>query len=612
MVRIRSKKKTLDPIVVDKFLGLNMPKSGDTQLKNGESGNMTNCYITKDYDLAKIEGYKQLMTSIADKNIQGMWHGNINGINCFLFACNGHVYRFNTGYWTDDTNWGEWSTNVVDLGTLTDAPTSFFSFGGNVYILNGTEYKKWTGIGNIEDVEGYIPKIRIVTKPSTGAGTSFESDNLLTGKKRLTYKADSTAVYQLPETNITSVDKVYVNGVLKTVTTHYAVNLITGVVTFTSGNFPTPVADEDEVEIYYTKGTGDRDTVLKNRYAFIYSQAVDSRVFLYGHTENQNQRIFSSLADGIASAEYFASGAIDPVGSPAFAITDIKQQQEAILTFTNQPATYISRYDVVNLDGLDVVSFPCSIINETRGNVAMGQVQLLYNDPFSIDTTLIKWYPTENKDERNMKEMGIRIQKDLNFYDLSKAITVDKQNKFEMWIAIDKKVWIYNYKLDVFSRLDLNDTPTCFLMVDGSLYFGTTTGQIMKFDDKYLTFNGTTISSHWEMNMYNFGADFLTKTLNKSWITLSAQSKTSIDVSFVTDVDVIPLTKTILRSIFAFDDVDFDNFTFNLNFNPKSYPINIKARKFTYLKLIIDNTSADTTFSVLNFTLKAEYGGQVK
>lgn len=613
MATIKSASNVLDPLTVDKFFGLNMPTAGDTQLKLGESGNMTNCYITKDYNLAKIEGYLQLMTAIsATKSIQGMWHGNIGGDLYFLFACNGHVYRFNDDYWLDDTTWGEWATNTIDLGTLTDAPTTFFSFAGNVYIINGYEYKKWTGTGSITDVVGYIPKIRVVTKPSTGAGTEYEGINLLTGKKRLTYKADNTAIYKLPETSIDSVDSVYVNGVLKTVTTHYTVNIATGIVTFTAGNFPAPVADEDEVEIYYTKGVGTRDYVIKNKGAYVFSQAVDSRVFLYGHRDDLNQRIYSSLADGIASAEYFTIGARDLIGSAAFEITDIKQQQSLLLTYTNQPATYVSRYDVVDLDGINVVNFPTSIINETRGNIAFGQAQILDNDPFTIDSTLIKWYPTQNKDERNMKEMGIRIQRDLNEYDLSDCKTVDRQNKFEMWISIGKKVWIYNYKLDVFSRLELDHEPTCFLIINGDIYFGTTVGKIMKLSDDYLTFNGKSIESHWEMNMYNFGADYLTKTLNKSWISLAAQSKVSVDLKYVTDKDSDPQTETKTYNIITFDDVDFANFTFLTNYNPQPFRIKLKSKKFTYLKLVIDNISATTTFVVLNFTLQAEYGGQVK
>ena len=106
--------------------------------------------------------------------------------------------------------------------------------------------------------------------------------------------------------------------------------------------------------------------------------------------------------------------------------------------------------------------------------------------PFTIDTTLIKWVSTTIKDERNMQEVGARIQKDLNAVDLALAKTVDFQARFEMWIAIGKKVWIYNYLTDTFSRLELEDTPTCFVVIDKELFFGTSTGQIMKFSEGLL------------------------------------------------------------------------------------------------------------------------------
>ena len=147
---------------------------------------MTNCYITSSYDLSKIEGYLQLMTS-GSKSIQGMWYGDIGGKKYFIYAYNGHIYKFTDNYWKDDTLWTNKTiaTSSDDLGTLTDAPTSFFSFGEKLYIVNGSEYKYWSGTGTIADVAGYIPKIRISCTPATGgAGTNYEDLNLLTGKKK--------------------------------------------------------------------------------------------------------------------------------------------------------------------------------------------------------------------------------------------------------------------------------------------------------------------------------------------------------------------------------------------------------------------------------------------
>lgn len=604
---------------IDNFYGLNIAKVGDTQLVKGESGDMLNCYVTGDYDIQKAAGYLQLMTAVAAKSIQGMWYGNVGGTEYFLFAINGHVYKLDDGHWDNFVGTETWSDVTTDLGTLTDAKTFFFGFGGKVYMLNGTEYKYWDGT-TFGDVAGYIPKILIGCVPLTGVGTDYEGLNLLTGKKRLTYDADGTATYQLPETGIGSVDAVYVNGVLKTATTHYTVVTATGVVTFTAGNFP--AIGLDNVEIYYTKGTGTRDTVLKNRYAFLFGTASDTRVFMYGNPTSQNVRINSSLADGVPSAEYFTSTNIDQIGSSAYPITSMERQQSIMLVHkTNE--TYYSYYDSVDLDGVTTVTFPTPIINDSRGNIPMGQGQVLNNDPFTIDTQLIKWIPTQTKDERNMQDMGDRIQKDLDLITIANTLTIDKQNSSEMWISNGKKVWIYKYdlgytghnglkKYGTFSRLLYNDEPTCWLYLKGYLYFGTTAGKIMKISDSYLTYNGTAIDSYWEMNMYDFDAEYLLKTLNKSWITLAAQPNVSASIQYITDKNAYSTPYVASYNLITFDDVDFADFNFYTNYNPQVFYLRLKAKKFKYLKLRIDNNSATTTWAMLALTLQAEYGSEAK
>ena len=608
---------------IDNFYGLNMAKVGDTQLVNGESGDLENCYVTKDYNISKAPGYLQLMTSVAAKNIQGMWFGSVGGTEYFLFAINGHIYKMNDLLWEDFDGTDVWSTVTTDLGTLTDAPTQFFGFDDKVYMLNGTEYKYWDG-STFGDVAGYVPKIYIATVPSSGAGVEYESLNLLTGSKRLTYDGDGTATYTLPETAIDSVDYVYVDGVLKTVTTHYTVNLTTGVVTFTAGNYPS--TGLDNVEIYYTKGSGTRSTVVKNRFPFLFGTASDTRVFMYGNPTSQNVRINSSLADGVPSAEYFTSTNIDQIGSSAYPITSMERQQSIMLIHkTNE--TYYSYYDSVDLDGITTVTFPAPIINDSRGNLPMGQGQVLNNDPFTIDNQFIKWSPTETKDERNMSNMGERIQKDLDLVNLEDMLTVDKQNSSEMWMSNGKKVWIYKYDLKyyrklgsgsyktvygTFSRLLLEDEPTCWMYLDGYLYFGTTNGEIMKIDESYLTFNGTAIDSYWEMNMYDFGGAYLYKTLNKSWITLAAQPNVRVSLQYITDKNAYSTPYEVTYNLITFDDVDFADFSFYTNYNPQTFYLRLKAKKFKYLKLRIDNNSATETFSLLSLTLQTEYGSEVK
>lgn len=615
MARIQNIKEPT-PLVIDRFYGYHVPKSGDTQIEIGESGNMYNCFITKDYDLSKAYGYLKMFANTTEKSIQGMWSGDIAGDTYFLFAFNGHLYKINSDLWLDFDSTTTFANATTDLGTLTDAPTKFFAFANKVYILNGAEYKYYDGT-TFGDVAGYIPKIIISAVPLTGAGTDYENINLLTGKKRMTFSSDNTNVYQLAETSITSVDAVYVSGVLKTVTTHYTVDLTTGKITFTSGNIP-PLNGLDNVEIYWTKGTGTRALVVNNRYARLFGSAVDTRVFLYGNVNYQNKRIFSSLADGVPSVEYFTAASIEPIGSENTPITDMHVVNGNLITF-KPSETYTSYYDEVDLDGIVYVSFPTSIINETRGCRAVAQGQILNNDIHTIDYQFIRWFPTSEKNEKNMKDVGDRIQTDLDELDLTKCLTVDKQNTSEMWIVNGKTVYIYKYDLQganrqngVFSKLVLAHTPTCLMFLNGDVWFGTDKGLIMRVNEEYLTYNGTTISSHWEMNMYDFGASWLNKSLNKSWLKLAAQPKASVNLQYATDRSAYSTPYVVSYAIATFDDVDYGNFTFYTNYNPKTFYLRLKAKKFCFVKLILDNASADETFILLELVLKAEFGNERK
>ncbi len=76
-----------NPTVINKFLGLNMDTSGETQLKLGESPNMLNFQITENLKLRKRPGY----TLVADEHIaiKGMWAGYIDDIYSFVYASDG-------------------------------------------------------------------------------------------------------------------------------------------------------------------------------------------------------------------------------------------------------------------------------------------------------------------------------------------------------------------------------------------------------------------------------------------------------------------------------------------------------------------------------------------
>lgn len=498
------------------------------------------------------------------------------------------------------------TTTYFQIGTLTDAKTFFFSFKSKVYMLNGTEYNSWNGT-TFATVAGYIPLIATATPPA-GGGTVNESINLLTGKKYQTFSGNNVATaYQVAETTLTSVDSVYKGAVLQTLTTDYTVDLTTGIVTFVVA----PITGVDNVTIYWTKGSGSRAEITANFYAMFFGGQNDSRIFFYG--DGTNRYYYTGLAAGVPSAEYIPALNYNEVGTDEFAITDIVRQYDRQIIFTNGAEAFYSYYDTFydSTDNL-IVSFPTFPLNDAVGNVATGQAQIIQNNPFSIQNGIQKWVATNVRDERNAEYISKRVQPSMDEEDLTTAITVDWEANKEYWLAIANRIWIYNYRLDAWYKFQTAANITCLYVIDNLLHFGTDAGQIMKFDTAKLTDNGTAITSTWEMNFYDFEAEWLQKFLTEMWISLKPAAKSSVNITYQTDRVGTSSTYTATYNLATFVAADFGDWSFLVNYNPQPFHFKIKAKKFVYLKITLTNSQTDDELTVLSMNLPTRYGSKVK
>lgn len=121
------------------FLGLNENPDGDTTLKVGEMSEMRNFRITQDNHMQIRPGSKTIMTLAGadtpeSARVWGVWRGYAGNAEHLLAAYDGHIYEVDVE-----------KAQKRDLGTVTEAETTFFAFGGKVYILNGKDYKSWDG-----------------------------------------------------------------------------------------------------------------------------------------------------------------------------------------------------------------------------------------------------------------------------------------------------------------------------------------------------------------------------------------------------------------------------------------------------------------------------------
>ena len=603
-------KKGIKPAIIDKFLGLNISNTGDTQIQLGESGNMDNFYITNDYKLRKMYGYRNIYDF--ETPIKGMYTTNLGGVEYLLVATNGKLY-----YFTKDQLEG----NIVGLeptliGNILDNEVSFFTFDKKVYILCG-KYMSWDGT-TLQEVEGYTPLVFINSKPS-GGGVVYDEINMLSPKKHQTFNGDGTSVdFHIAQQGVTSIDKVLVDGEEKTITTDYTVDLTNGVVSFVGS---APQQAMDNVDIYWTLDDGDRDIIEGMKFGTVFGGDLDTRVFLYGNSSCQNRTYFSGLEDGKPSVEYFPATAQVDVGPSNFALTDLTRQYDRLIATTNRPEAY---YMTISTESLPITlsdstttsrlvpsvgTFP---LNEVHGNVAPGQGQLIDNYPVTIDkNAIIQWKASNVRDERNMEDISEKIRLDLITKDLRYFKTLDHQSENQLFVYHGELMYIYNYFNKTFSRIRVTDYMNYITDLNNRVYSGTDEGKVMQWGEEYTTYNGETINAHWEMNFESFGTSYLRKTMNRLWVLMQPQVWSSADIGYVTNRNESKTKKHIEYKILLMEDVDFANFSFSISRNTQPFRLKLKAKKFTNMKITIDNTE-NTDCTILELALKVESFGESK
>ena len=603
-------------VILDKFFGVNKQET-ETLLELGEASEMSNWMITDDLKLKKQYGYKSLNAKVAGKKVNGMWWGKIHGVDHFLFARGGKVYEYDFDTKTE-----------VEIGTIVDAyPTTFFASNNVVYILDGTEFYQWDGT-TFKVVEGYVPLFATAVPP-TGGGMIVEGINYITGKKKIRFSADGTAtVFQLPEDKIDSVDSVFIGPDEQEPGADYTVDLENGDVMFLNP----PPAGTNNIEVAWTKEDAEfRKRITNCRY---YGGVYYARFWLFGNPNYRNTRFPSGVTQhGVSDPTYWPYASDSTVGEHE--ITDILTQYDKQIIFTSGDSSGASAWYSTNdaytdpNSGLVVTVFPTFPINAKVGNVAMGQTQIIYNNPFTVWKGIYEWVSTYVMNEKNAQWISRRIQRDLDPLDLSKAITWDWDENGLYLLCVGKRIWVYNYRVTgargergAWYILDLPHEPTCFMTVDKKLCFGTTDGQIMMFDENEATFDGEEIIATWDMGYHNFGADWIRKFIQMMFISIVPYISTHVDIYLSTDRDSnFKFIKKVWYGLSSFDTWDFSGidvpgyetkgFSFATNYSPQPKKVKLKAKKIDYMKLRLVCGGTDGA-TVLSITLPTRTGGLVK
>lgn len=580
---------------IKKFLGLNESTDGDTQLKMGEASVLDNFEITSEYHLRVRPGYNVLHSF--NGPVRGMWHGYVAGGEVTVCAADGAV-------------WNITENGAESIGDILDAPTTFFGFGDKLYMLNGAEYLVWDGIGYVESVGGYVPVIVTASAPG-GGGTTLEPVNMLTGKRRVKFSADGeSTVYHLPETNVTSIDFVFVEGAEQT--EGFTVDKGAGTVTFSSA----PAQGSNNVQIFYNVANTLREKIEKMRFSEFFNGSSDTRVFLYG--DGSNKAYYCGVTEnGEASAEYFPDLYEVQIGTVNTPITAMARHYSKLLVFKPE-AVYATSYSAITLeDGSTTAGFYTVPIHRAIGNEAPGQVQLVNNYPRSFCAgNIYEWRlaTTLYADERNAKNISDRVQRSMNNADVSKIHTFDNDMTHEYFVFLGDEagtVLVNNYEIGVWYMY--TGLPAACACCDGTtMYLGFSDGRVVDFDHIYTTDDGKVINSRYESGNMAFDADFKRKTSSIIWVSMKPAVNARILISARSDKKSDYAEKEVVSNLSGFDHVNFWHFSFLTNRAPQMERVKLKVKKFVYYKLVITSGSSHGDVTVLGIDQKVRYTGNVK
>lgn len=604
-----------------KWLGLNQTGNGDTKLKSGEAAFMKNFKVTLDGNLKKRPGMKTLYQVAGE--VVSSWHGFVEGKEwTFLSTADKIIY-------SDDLF--DTAPTVFSIQSEGDHSVSqFFGFANKLYMLcMDNVYRVFQKTGEstwgISEVIGYIPVV-VVNSPPAGGGTELQGVNKLSSKRRVFFSVDTPAantVFTLPNANVDEIvsvkDRVTGNDLEFSAT---LVQLADGKLTIAD----TPTKGENTVEVTYDLGGESVGLeVSKMRFAEIYNGTTDNRVFLYG--DGTNRAIYSGLTyEGEQTAAYFPDLNFVDIGDENTPITAMIRHYSRLICYKTNSA-YSVQYGLVSTaEGLTIPAFYWNPVNRSIGNEAPGQVRLVDNNPLTLfQHSIYRWsnngtYSSNlTVDERQAHRVSEKVWKTLNGFDLKTAYCYDDNEHKEWYCVNGNQALVFAYGLgDVWYYYE-NFPVNCMFTEDGELYGirknGNGASLLVHISDAYRNDCGEMIEARWESGNMAFRADYRRKYSAMMWIGLVPLWNSELLVTLRTDRKTDFSQKIVSYNASTFEHMNFAKFTFRTRRTPEMKRLKIKAKKFTYYKLVLtcENTdNPNSTAEVSSADIRVRYTGYVR
>lgn len=579
--------------------GVNLAVTPD-QASPNQSPNMLNMNFDAGGKMINRKGFDAVNgTSWGATPIQGMGiFRKSNGSTVTLVAWGGKVYSFNaeTGEKTD------LCTGIKT--TLADAPTYFFTMNGKCYIYNGTDYCYYDGVNPVADVTGiaYIPVLTLGRAPA-GGGTIFEDLNYLSDSWIDCFSGTADATdYTVSFSNLTSGGIVKVDGVVKTETTDYTVNLTTGVYSFNVA----PGEGINNVTIQSTKtGLMDATYITKCIQFEIYGGKNDNRVFAV----QGNTRYHSGLND----PTYWPESNYAAITSDAEDITGLGKMIDYLVNLKERSLTFT----YANSDASGNVLWPVYPLNDEYGCIAKDSIQPVNNgliflagNKAGAPVGVVFLSPSTVRGQLNVNNISENINRsyykqnvlgllDESVTDLQNAKSWIYDNKY--WLRVGTRCWILDLENSSFAEgfycwYPYDGIPAeanCFLTLDKNLYLGSKSeGSIYKGIEKH-TDLGNAFTSYWTSPVLFMDTYDWIKKWKSVYLTFTTSGIAEYTLTVITEEGEENTTIRQSAGVFSYDNFSYGAFTYG-NSN-KKFPAGQSEKvgnKGAYLQFRITNETA--------------------
>ncbi len=513
-----------------------------------------------------------------DNSIFGLFFYTINTIDHKIVHCGTSLIDI------------DMSTNerkVIKENGMKPAKSQAFISNNILFIKDGLNYLEYDG-QTLKEVEGTIPVTFINCKPA-GGGVAYQDHNMLSAKEQNWFLADGESVdYKLNDKEVNSIDKVWVDDVLKTVGTDYTVDLVLGKVTFKTAPAKPNTEGQDNVKIEYTKNSQSKaDRIKKCTLLTVF----DDRIFFSGNKDYPNYIFHSEFngITGIADPRYISDTDYYLEGIDTSAVKAMVAGNNALWVFkepsqANTSIFYHIPNDIYNENVGEVQR----AYSSTHSSIATGCVgsainfmdDIVFFSPRGMEGMQSTDVTTEQLLAHRSDLVDSRLLNESNYKNM-----ILQEWEGYLLVIIDNHIYLADSQPELkyewyYWELDMN--VTCTSVKDGVLY--------LCGDNKIytLTKTDTSIEAYWTTLDDEFKYPQYLKTTNKKGCVIDA--KGDITVSMKTDNNEYEKIKSYS--------------------NTKGY-ISHKKKKKKW-KSISMKFSSNKPFSLYSATLESWVGGYVK